>query len=92
MREWRANNPVRDAFNNLKASARRRRKAFTIAYDDFAVWCQQTGYHEMRGRLANEVQVDRIDPHGGYTIDNIQTLTCSANTAKGNRERVEEPF
>jgi hypothetical protein len=94
MRAWRSENPVRDGFNNLRNSARRRKKFFRIEFKEFAQWCLETGYIELRGRTADCAHVDRIDVHGGYTLDNIQILTCSANVTKGNIERhfVEGPF
>jgi hypothetical protein len=31
--------------------------------------------------------IDRIDSTLGYTPDNVQVLTCSENSIKGNREK-----
>lgn len=31
--------------------------------------------------------VDRINPNGSYTVDNIQWLTLSSNSSKGNKQR-----
>ena len=83
----RASNPVKDAYDNLKANARRRRKVFTLTLEQFAEWATTTGYMDKKGRQRHRYHIDRIDPSKGYTIDNIQPLTCSENTIKGNAER-----
>lgn len=96
MRAWRASNPVRDAWNNLRNSARRRGKLFGITFKEFVQWCAQTSYIELRGHTADCAHIDRIDFRRGYTLDNIQILTCSENSTKGNYEKramhAEKPF
>lgn len=97
MREWRKNNPVKAAFTNLRQNASRRRKPFQLTFDEFSQWCEANHYIELRGREATCAQIDRIDYRRGYSLDNIQILSCSENSIKGQEEKralheVEEPF
>ena len=87
MREWRANNPVKAAYSHLRQNAKYRRKEFALTFEQFADWCKQTRYIELRGREDACAQIDRVDYRRGYSLDNIQLLTCSENSSKGNRER-----
>lgn len=86
----RARNPAKAAYSILRDNAKRRGKEFTLTLEQFTEWATTTGYLNRRGRQAHHFHIDRIDPSKGYTIDNIQPLTCSANTIKGNNER--HPF
>lgn len=90
--KWRAENPRKFAFNNLRDSARRRNIVFTITIEEFRAFCESTDYVAQRGTQAHCLQVDRIDAAKGYTIDNVQVLTTSENAAKGNRERWKEDY
>lgn len=87
MRQWRANNPVKATFAALRWSAKSRRKSLEITFQEFAEWCAKNNYIELRGREANCAQIDRIDYRRGYSLDNMQILSCSENSAKGVRER-----
>jgi len=87
MAKWRAENPIRSQFDTLRDSARRRRIEFTVTFEQFKKLCHDTNYHEECGCESHCLQIDRIDAARGYSIDNIQVITTSENTAKGNRER-----
>ena len=82
MRRWRAANPVKAAYHNLKSNAKRRGKAFNLTLQDFKDFCQATDYIKSRGRKATCYHVDRIDETKGYSRENIQPLTNSANVKK----------
>lgn len=84
---WRANNPIKAAFVQLRDNAKRRRKEFTLTLEEFTSFCMATTYLDGKGRERQCLTIDRIDPSKGYTFDNIQPLTCSENTIKGNKER-----
>ncbi len=87
MRLWRARNPARDAFNNLKKSAVGRKIPFTVTLEEFRELCARTLYAERRGKTQDGMQIDRIDNMRGYEIGNLAVISCSENTSKGNRER-----
>lgn len=82
MRKWRKENPIKAAYANLKANAKRRGKEFTITIEQFRQFCQQTDYIKRKGRRATCYHVDRIDETKGYTIDNIQALSNRDNVRK----------
>lgn len=47
--------------------------------------CALTGWkmtHSREGTMGSNVSMDRIDPHGDYTADNIQLVCAAANYAK----------
>jgi len=79
---WRANNPARDAFNNLRSNAKRRGHEFTLTLNEFLEFCEITGYMDLRGNDAHHMTIDRIDNTRGYSADNIQMLTRSENAIK----------
>ena len=81
-RAWRATDPVRSAFNNLKSHAKQRGKPFTITLDYFRAFCIKTKYLAGRGRSADSYHVDRIDERLGYVPGNLQVLTNSENVKK----------
>lgn len=85
------NNPIMYVYGYLKQNARRRGKAFDLTLPEFGKFCQETGYLDGRGKLKKSLTIDRIDPTKGYSIDNIQVLSLSDNSRKG--DKVEDcPF
>ena len=86
-RRFRANNPMRSAYNCLKASAKKRHKEFDIDFDVFVNFCQETQYIARKGITKRKYHIDRKDATKGYTINNIQLLTCSANSKKAATEK-----
>lgn len=84
---WAANNPAKAAYACLRSNAKRRKKVFTLTFEQFLQFIADTAYLDHKGRERHCYHIDRIDPRGGYTFDNIRTLTCTENTAKGNTER-----
>jgi hypothetical protein len=87
MRLWRARNPMRDSFNNLRNSASKRNVSFSLSFDDFCTLCKSTGYLEGKGNFASSLHIDRKDNRKGYSADNIRVITCAENVGKGNKER-----
>jgi hypothetical protein len=85
--KYRANNPIKAAYKILRDNAKRRRKVFTLTLEEFTSFCMATTYLDEKGCERHCLTIDRIDPSKGYTFDNIQPLTCSENTIKGNKER-----
>lgn len=81
------NNPVANAYRNLKHHARERQIPFDLTYAQFEEFCLMTGYLEHRGRTKLSFSVDREDDTRGYSVDNIRVLTLSANSAKAAADR-----
>lgn len=75
-------NPLRRLFWNLKASAKRRGKQFSLAFEEFASAALASGYFGRSGRHAECLHVDRVDPLRGYEDGNIRFISCSENSRK----------
>jgi hypothetical protein len=85
--QWRLNNPVHCAFDNLRASARKRKIAFTLTFDQFKTAILPTSYMDEKGKERFCLHLDRKDSTRGYEEGNIQVLTCTENVQKENAER-----
>lgn len=83
----RAANPIMAIWRTKKTNAKRKGHQFTLTLEDVVEFCERTGYLEQRGVLKGSLQMDRINNKHGYHRWNIQALTTSENTAKGNVER-----
>jgi len=81
-RKWRANNPIKYAYFGLKESARKRDIPFSLKFDEFKVWCEQTGCAAQKGIARLTDHCDRIDDSKGYEISNIQLLSEGENVRK----------
>jgi hypothetical protein len=82
-RSYRKKNPVRYAYQALKDNAKRRKKVFSISYEEFKSFCYAYDYIVGKGRRKESYTVDRIDNTKGYTVDNIRVITNSENAKKG---------
>lgn len=91
MRKYKAEHPLEYTFNVLRTNAKRRGKSFELTKEEFAQFCEQTGYLSSKGTTKAKMHIDRIDATKGYSINNIQILSCSANSSKGAYER-NQPF
>lgn len=76
------NNPLRYWFDVLRQNARSRKKEFNLTIKEFEIFCNQTGYLELKSKNAGGASIDRIDNEKGYSLDNIQMLTLSQNSRK----------
>jgi hypothetical protein len=77
------NNPVSNAYRNLKSHAKQRGIPFDLTRLQFEEFCLMTGYaFENRGKTKTSFSIDRIRSWEGYHPDNIQVLTLSENTRK----------
>lgn len=85
--KWRFENPLHAAFDNLRASARKRRIKFTLTLEQFQTLVEPTRYMDDKGRTRHCLHLDRVDVSRGYEFDNMQVLTCEENVAKGHAER-----
>ena len=84
-RQWRAKNPVKAAYRQLRRSAQKRGIEFDLSLYDFTVFSIETGY--VWGLLQGyDITIDRINSLKGYTKDNIQVLWRWDNAAKQHKE------
>lgn len=89
---WRIRHPIHYMLKNLKDSARKRGIPFHLELDEFTDWVLNTAYPLARGCQANMLHIDRIRNWEGYTINNIQILTCRENVEKERKEYSDDPF
>lgn len=85
--QWRLNNPVHCAFDNLRASARKRKIPFSLTFDQFKAVILPTRYMDDKGKTRLCMHIDRKESTRGYEDGNIQVLTCTENVQKENAER-----
>ncbi len=95
-RLYRANNPARDAYRQIKDRAQRRNQVFKLSFNEFLNVIEGTGYLEKRGRGLEELHLDRKQVELGYVPGNLAVITTEENLRK-QREvdycyQVEEPF
>ena len=88
---WRIRNPVHAAYDNLRASARKRRKVFTLTFKEFETLIKPTRYMDDKGKMRFCLHIDRKEVTLGYTFDNLQVTTCTENVVKGHAERPQRP-
>lgn len=75
-------NPLRYWFDVVRQNARSRTIEFLLTIEEFKLFCEKTGYLELKGRGADNLSIDRKDCRKGYTYDNIQLLTLAQNSRK----------
>jgi hypothetical protein len=85
-RKTREADPIRYAFNNVKARATKDHIAFTLTLEIFRKFCYRTKYHLKKGRSIDGYNVDRIKEgrewENGYHEWNIQCLKKGKNIRK----------
>lgn len=79
---------MKAAFQTLRHNATRRGKVFNLTFKQFEKFCHETLYLAGKGRKNKSFTIDRIDNSKGYTINNIQMLTKSANCRKSTKTLV----
>ena len=84
-RKSREKNPLAYAYHNLKSSARKRNKPFTITIEYFAQFCTEYNYLAGKGRSKTCLSVDCIINELGYVPGNLRTLPMGENSAKGTK-------
>lgn len=94
-RLFRANNPVREIYRQIKDRAERRGQVFAMTLEQLMAVPRFSEYVQRRGRGIEDLHLDRIKVHLGYVPGNVQVLTTEENLRK-QREvdyaTVEEPF
>ena len=83
-RLFRANNPAKEAYRQIKDRALRRGQIFQLTFDEFLSEIEGTEYLARRGTGINELHLDREKVHLGYVRGNIKVITCAENLRKRN--------
>lgn len=92
-RLFRANNPARDAYRQIKERAGRRGQIFKITFEQFLQAIEGTEYLARRGRGIDELHLDRKKVELGYVPGNLQVLTTAENLRKQREvDYAKEPF
>jgi hypothetical protein len=88
-RDYAARNPLRIVWLNIKKSAKRRGKEFSLTYERVVELATEAGYVLGNNRHANGLSFDRIKTGIGYTDSNMRVLTLSENSAREYRDEWE---
>lgn len=83
-RKWRANNPKKASYENLRTNAKRRGKEFSLTFAQFEEFCVKYNYVS-GGKTRDCYTIDRIENDKGYTIGNIQKMKRGDNSKKGTK-------
>ena len=70
-RNWVNKNPYRATWHWIKESAKKRNLPFTLDFNWFKTLCDNTGYIQKRGRLTDQLTIERINPDYGYHHHNV---------------------
>jgi len=84
---WRENNPIRYLYCNLKTHSKERGIGFSLTFQEFKTFCEETDYHNRKGRTPDAYTIDRLDPNGPYSRENIRILSHAENS-----ERKDKPY
>ena len=84
MRDFKEGNPISYTYGALRQNARRRKKEFNLTLEEFTTFVKESGYIEGKGIKPESLTIDRIDSSKGYSIDNIQVISMSDNSSKGD--------
>lgn len=86
-RKFRKDNPLKSSYTTLRDNAKRRKKEFTITFEEFCKFAIETEYITKRGRTKTGYTIDREKEEHGYHIWNIRVLTNTENITKENNRR-----
>lgn len=81
-RAYTKKNPVRMIWHWLKKSAKRRHLDFELSLEYLTEFLSKTNYVAERGRLRDQLTIDRRDGSKGYIVGNLKVKTKSENSAK----------
>ncbi len=79
---FRLNHPIRYVLQRLRRRAMAKRVPFSLTAEYMAEFLSGTGYLEGKGVGCDDLQIDRIEIHLGYTPGNLQILTGRENRKK----------
>lgn len=80
--KFKENNPEKYAYMVLRNNAKRRKKEFSLTFEEFKEFAAKCCYMTKKGIRGNGLHIDRIQEHLGYTKDNIQALPNGQNVRK----------
>jgi hypothetical protein len=79
---WREKNPVLYCYLTVKNNAKRRKKFFSLTFEEFKEFCIETKYMDKKGRTRNKYTIDRIVNELGYIRANIRCIKQIDNSRK----------
>ncbi len=88
-RAYRNKYPLKAAYQNRRDNAKRRNIPFYLTLAEFELFCYRTKLLTGRGRSKESYTIDRIRNEEGYYLGNIQVLSLSKNSSKGQKPPVE---
>lgn len=92
-RLYRANNPAREAYRQIRDRAFRRNQIFNLTFDEFMSEIEGTEYLARRGRGIDELHLDRKKVHLGYVPGNLKVITAAENLRKQREvDYCNQPF
>jgi len=86
-KRYRQRNPIRYAYHTHKDNAKRRGIEFSLTFEQFKAFAVEYNLIVNKGKTKQSLTIDRIDCNRGYMIDNIQAMSLSDNSTKGNYEK-----
>ena len=84
----RERNPLTTQFTNLKGSAKKRGKEFTLTLDEFEELVRESDYYRFSGLHMDQLTIDRIDPSGPYSKENTRVLTNRDNSGHKREDEI----
>jgi hypothetical protein len=78
-------NPYRYFYGIQKRNAKRRKKIFTISFEEWFEFAVEYDYIQKKGRTANSLSVDCKINELGYVSGNLQPMTVANNARKGTK-------
>lgn len=81
-RLYRANNPGREAYRQIRDRAHRRNQIFNLTFEEFLEAIEGTEYLQRRGRGSDELHLDREKIELGYVPGNLKVITAAENLRK----------
>jgi len=84
---YRKKNPMMYSFDTLRTNAKRRKKPFSLTFEQFKEFCYETDYMAGKGRKKLSYTIDCIIEEQGYVYGNIQKLSNHDNVLKEHDRR-----
>lgn len=74
-------------YHSLKSKAKHRGRVFELTFSEWCLWCEETGYMELKGQGAEDMTIDCHEPSLGYTYNNMRMISQHDNVLKGQAEK-----
>ena len=82
-RRYKSRHLIKYRYNIAKQSAKSRGIEWSLTYEEFAQFCEDTGYLKGSGKSRENLTMDRIDPSKGYSVRNLRVLPHYLNSKLG---------